>query len=469
MVFSSNLFLYVFLPLILILHTLSPKSVRNVFLLVASLAFYSWGSGPIVVLLLCSITCNFFAGQAIASWERWRKQIFILTTIGNLTLLVYYKYSAFLYYEVARLLSLAEIHLPPIGEIPLPIGISFFTFQAISYLGEVYRREHSPARSIIDYGMYITLFPHLIAGPIVRFSDISDEIRNRNVDLSGIYEGLWRFALGLGKKVIIANSVGAVADKIFSLPLGEVTTATAWTGAICYTFQIYFDFSGYSDMAIGLARMFGFYFPENFNQPYRASTVTEFWRRWHMSLSRWFRDFVYIPLGGNRHGNIRTAFNLWVVFFLCGLWHGAAWTFVLWGVYHGILLVIERLLRSSYNFETKGLLGNGITMLLVTIGWVFFRADSLPQSWTLLGLMFGLNVTQPTNVAGVGFYLQTAPLCMLYAAILFSWLPVERASAINFNSTPWILVRSCIIAALLLFSSALLAASAFNPFIYFRF
>ena len=469
MVFSSNLFLYVFLPLVLILHTVGPKKLRNAFLLVASLAFYSWGSGPIVLLLLCSITCNYLAGLAIASWEKWRKPIFIVTTIFNLSLLSYYKYSVFLYHEIARALSSAGIQLPAIGEIPLPIGISFFTFQAISYLGEVYRREHSPAKNIIDYGMYITLFPHLIAGPIVRFSDISDEIRNRKVDLTGMYEGLWRFALGLGKKVIIANSIGVVADKIFALPLEEVTTTIAWTGALCYTFQIYFDFSGYSDMAIGLARMFGFYFPENFNQPYRATTVTEFWRRWHMSLSRWFRDFVYIPLGGNRHGSFRTAFNLWVVFFLCGLWHGAAWTFVIWGVYHGILLVIERLLRNSYDFETKGLIGNVVTMLFVTIGWIFFRADGLPQAWAFLGHMFGLSTGPQTTVAGVGFYLQSAPVFMLFAAVLFSCLPVEKSSSINFNTLSWTLARSCVIVFLMLLSSAILATSAFNPFIYFRF
>ena len=469
MVFSSNLFLYIFLPLVLILHTVSPTGLRNAFLLLASLAFYSWGSGPIVLLLLGSITYNYAAGWAIAYSKKWRKQLFMASTILNLALLVYYKYSAFLYQELGQLLSRAAIELPPIGEIPLPIGISFFTFQAISYLGEVYRREHSPAKSIIDYGMYITLFPHLIAGPIVRFSDISDEIRNRKVDVDGMYEGLWRFALGLGKKVIIANSIGTVADKIFGLPAAELTTATAWTGAICYTFQIYFDFSGYSDMAIGLARMFGFYFPENFNQPYRATTVTEFWRRWHMSLSRWFRDFVYIPLGGNRHGSIRTAFNLWIVFFLCGLWHGAAWTFVAWGVYHGVLLVVERLLRNRFGFETTGLFGNILTMVLVTIGWVLFRADGLPQAWLFLAHMFGLTAGQQTTAAGVGFYLQSAPLFMLLAAVLFSWLPVEKEPALNFNTVPWTVVRSCIIVLLMALSSAILATSAFNPFIYFRF
>jgi alginate O-acetyltransferase complex protein AlgI len=469
MVFSSNLFLYIFLPLVIILHTVSPKALRNAFLLLASLAFYSWGSGPIVLLLLCSIVGNYLAGRAIASSQNWRKQLFVGTTVLNLTLLIYYKYSVFLYHELGRILSLVAVELPPIGEIPLPIGISFFTFQAISYLGEVYRREHSPAQSIVDYGMYITLFPHLIAGPIVRFSEISHEIRERKVDLDGMYEGLWRFSLGLGKKVIIANSIGTVADKIFALPSTELTTATAWTGALCYTFQIYFDFSGYSDMAIGLARMFGFYFPENFNQPYRASTVTEFWRRWHMSLSRWFRDFVYIPLGGNRHGSLRTAFNLWIVFFLCGLWHGAAWTFVIWGVYHGVLLVIERLLRNNLGFESKGILGNALTMLLVVIGWVFFRADGLPQAWAFLGHMFSLTTDSQGSAAGVGFYLQSAPLFMLIAAALFSWLPVEKGQSINFNTFAWTLGRSCVIIALMLLSSAILATSAFNPFIYFRF
>jgi alginate O-acetyltransferase complex protein AlgI len=249
----------------------------------------------------------------------------------------------------------------------------------------------------------------------------------------------------------------------------ELTTTIAWTGALCYTFQIYFDFSGYSDMAIGLARMFGFYFPENFNQPYRASTVTEFWRRWHMSLSRWFRDFVYIPLGGNRHGSLRTALNLWMVFFLCGLWHGAAWTFIIWGIYHGVLLVIERLLRANLGFETTGFLGNALTMLFVTIGWVFFRAEGLPQAWAFLGHMFSLSTDSQGNSAGFGFYLQSAPLVMLIAAAFFAWLPVERGQHINFNTLSWTIGRSCVIVILMLLSSAILATSAFNPFIYFRF
>jgi alginate O-acetyltransferase complex protein AlgI len=422
-----------------------------------------------VLLLLCSITANFFAGRALVTWEKWRKHIFLGTTVLNLAILLYYKYFAFLYHEMARCLSLVGVELSPLGDIPLPIGISFFTFQAISYLGEVYRREHAPAKSIIDYGMYITLFPHLIAGPIVRFSEISDEIQNRTVNVREMYEGLWRFSLGLGKKVIIANCIGSVADKIFALPLHELSTATAWTGAICYTFQIYFDFSGYSDMAIGLARMFGFYFPENFNQPYRATTVTEFWRRWHMSLSRWFRDFVYIPLGGNRYGSTRTALNLWVVFFLCGLWHGAAWTFVLWGVYHGVLLVVERVLRNTFGFESRGPLGNLLTMFFVIIGWVLFRAEGVPQAWAFLSHMFALNTPSDTVRAGVGFYLQSAPLFMLVVAAFFSWLPVEKGVSINTDSLTWTAVRSLLIFLLLLLSSAILATSAFNPFIYFRF
>lgn len=469
MVFSSTLFLFAFLPVVLILHSLSPRPARNVLLLVASIAFYSWGSGPMVLLLLCSIATNFFAGRALVTWERWRKHIFIGTTVFNLGILVYYKYFGFIYAELARALTPIGVGLPTLGAIPLPIGISFFTFQAISYLGEIYRREHTPAKSIIDYAMYITLFPHLIAGPIVRFSEISEEIRDRTVDLNGTYEGLWRFSLGLGKKVIIANSIGSVADKIFALPLGELSTATAWTGAICYTFQIYFDFSGYSDMAVGLARMFGFYFPENFNQPYRATTVTEFWRRWHMSLSRWFRDFVYIPLGGNRHGHVRTAFNLWVVFFLCGLWHGAAWTFVLWGVYHGVLLVTERILRHAWGFEARGLPGNLVTMLLVIIGWVLFRAEGLPQAWAFLWHMFTISTPADTVQAGVGFYLQSAPLFTLGVAVLFSWLPIEKSQSVNLDTLTCTVVRSLLIIFLLLVSSAILATSAFNPFIYFRF
>ena len=470
MVFSSNLFLYIFLPLVLLLYTLVPNRGRNLLLFIISLAFYSWGSGPIVLLLLVSILVNYFAGLLIYRSEHTSKPIFVAVAALNLLLLIYYKYFGFFYAELTKALALLSITLPTTAEIPLPIGISFFTFQAISYLGEIYRKEHAPARNIVDYAMYIALFPHLIAGPIVRYSDISDEIRSRLVNLEGVYEGLWRFALGLGKKVIIANSVGSVADKIFGLPQAEITTATAWVGAMCYTFQIYFDFSGYSDMAIGLARMFGFHFPENFNQPYRATTVTEFWRRWHMSLSRWFRDFVYVPLGGNRRGPIRTYFNLWIVFILCGLWHGAAWTFVIWGLYHGLLLVVERTLRNRFNFETRGIVGNMTTMLLIMIGWVFFRATDLSQAGLFLSAMFGMNApSQSSTSAGINFYLQSEPLAMLFAGALFSWLPLEKLA--QMKATPFLstLARSVVIVFLIFLSAAILANAAFNPFIYFRF
>ncbi len=469
MVFSSNIFLFLFLPIVVLIHTLLPKALRNTFIFVASLFFYIWGSGPVVFLLLVSIVFNYFCAKYIYRHVNYAKTIFVTAIAFNLILLFYFKYSNFFWIELARALQFFSFQLAPHEKILLPIGISFFTFQAISYLGEVYRNEQTPADNVIDYGMYIALFPHLIAGPIVRFSDISREIRARDLSLNDMFEGVWRFTLGLSKKIILANRLGEVADRIFSLPSNELTSGLAWLATICYTFQIYYDFSGYSDMAIGLARMMGFRFPENFDQPYRSKSITEFWRRWHMTLSRWFRDFVYIPLGGNRRGSATTYLNLWIVFFLCGLWHGAAWTFVVWGLYHGLLLVIERVMKQQFHMEPHGFLGNMVTMLLVAVGWVLFRSESFDQASAFLKAMFGMSSHSGFQHFGAAFYLERDVILCLVLSVFFSWLPVERCQFVGRFPVIQVVSRMATVLVLVVYCAAILSTSGFNPFIYFRF
>ncbi len=343
MVFSSNLFLFVFLPVFLGGLLLTPARFRNGFILLSSLVFYAAGSGELLWILLFSIFWNFVIARFIA--RKPTKPVLALGITVNLALIVYYKYGNFFWKELAESLSGIGFSLDgPAMSIALPIGISFFTFQATSYLIDVYRRTIKPADTLIGFGMYLANFPQLIAGPIVRYADVADRIRHRPITLEGFTGGINRFCVGIGKKVLLADPTGEIADLVFALPSDELTTPLAWLGVTAYTFQIYFDFSGYSDMAIGLGLMMGFTFPENFDQPYRSRSITEFWRRWHMTLSSWFRDYLYIPLGGNRSGRARTYFNLFMVFFFCGLWHGAAYTFVVWGMFHGILLTFERVL-----------------------------------------------------------------------------------------------------------------------------
>ncbi len=473
MVFSSNLFLFAFLPACLcgyyLVRGVAPQ-LRNLFLFLASCFFYFWGSGQIALLFLAAVFVNQFLARLIDSSPPKRARvIFWLGVAYNLAWLTYFKYLNFFYDNLTALAHAAGFELPAIAPIALPVGISFYTFQCIAYLSESYKREHKPARSWLDFGTYLAFFPHVVAGPIVRYSDIDVEIRQRRESIQLFFEGIWRFSLGMGKKVVIANTLGSVADRLFGLPMAELSAAEAWLGALCYTFQIYFDFSGYSDMAIGLARMFGFHFPENFNQPYRSQSVTEFWRRWHMTMSNWFRDFVYIPLGGNRLGPRRTYINLWVVFFLCGLWHGADWTFVVWGMWHGLLLVTERWGKERFGFAPQGITGNLATFLLVLIGWVPFRADSLSQAGSFLSRM--LCISEPTSFAGVpvSSYITPDVAWGLALAVLFAWLPVERLKTVRLPQIVSTCAQGSVSLLLLLYAAASLSKSAFNPFIYFRF
>jgi alginate O-acetyltransferase complex protein AlgI len=470
MVFSSPLFLYGFIPIFFSLYYLVPEQYRNRLILVGSLLFYAVGAGSTVIVLVLSILLNQFLAVRIEPASEPRRRTLLAAGITlNLLGIAYYKYATFLWQEAGvGVVALGFHPLPAAPTIPLPIGISFFTFQAISYLIDVYRRDIPAAPSYGEFATYHSLFPQLVAGPIVRYREIRSEMPARRVDRALLTEGAYRFCLGLGKKVVIADNLGTVADAVFALPSSQLGGAHAWLGVLCYSLQIYFDFSGYSDMAIGLGRLLGFHFPENFDQPYRSASVTEFWRRWHMTLSRWFRDYLYIPLGGNRRGALRTAVNLWIVFFLCGLWHGAGLTFIAWGLYHGFLLTAERVLHSRFGWRPTGMLGIALTFALVTVGWVFFRAPSLPAAGHYLAAMFLLGGATGEYLP-LTAYLTPDIQAYLAVALLFAFAPFERLGRLRFDRPRVLAGQLGLSGASLVYSSLLLAANSFNPFIYFRF
>jgi alginate O-acetyltransferase complex protein AlgI len=468
MAFSSNFFLFGFLPVVLALYFLSPRGGRNHVLLAASLVFYAFDAGWMIWILIASILFNHYVAQALVRVTGRRRQaVFAGAVAANLAVLVYYKYANFLWDVLGSVLGWAGIQVAPIAAVALPIGISFFTFQALSYIADVYTHKVMPERTLLNFGMYHSLFPQLIAGPIVRYVEVADAIHHRETRLDRAAEGICRFCIGLGKKLIIADTVGSIADKVFALPSNELTFAVAWLGLVCYTLQIYFDFSGYSDMAIGLGKLFGFDFPENFNQPYRARSITEFWRRWHMTLSRWFRDYVYIPLGGNRYGPWRTYGNLVIVFFLCGLWHGAAYTFVIWGLYHGVLLIIERLYMLKFGELRGGRLAWPTTLLLVMIGWVFFRSATLTDAVHYISVLFGL--VQNEGAVWMQSYLTGEAIIVLCAGAFLALAPDESVVWRLKGSRLAIGSKGAIAITVFFYSVMLLSFRSFNPFIYFRF
>lgn len=483
MVFSSIIFLFLFLPVTLVLNLVAAgHRLRNTVLLAVSLIFYAWGEGFYVLMMLGSITLNYLFGLLIgrARTVRGQKSLLALAVALNLLPLFYFKYTLFVLENVAKVFALLHIdHALPLDPIHLPIGISFFTFQALSYVVDVYRKTVAPQKNILDMGLFIALFPQLIAGPIVRYHDIARELKKRSVSVENFASGAERFVHGLGKKVLLANPMGAMADQIFSLQIGELSTPAAWLGIICYSLQIYFDFSGYSDMAIGLGRMFGFHFLENFNYPYISRSIREFWRRWHISLSNWFRDYLYIPLGGNRKGPGRTGVNLLIVFSLCGFWHGASWNFILWGLWHGFFLVLERGRIGRWLGRTPALVQHLYTLLVVANAWVFFRAETLEQALSYLGVMYGVHgapVLYPLVAINLDaeFY-TTLALGLLIATPVYpaleQYLRRERgASAAGHGlAVAEPLTRLGLLGLLLLFASMNLATGAYNPFIYFRF
>jgi len=421
--------------------------------------------------------------QASTAQERtaFKRLLLLLAICVNLSLLLYFKYTNFFIDNLNALLSLLGKPDIPMLSIVMPIGISFFTFQSMSYVIDVYRGQVAVQKNFMNLALYVSFFPQLIAGPIVRYIDIENEINNRQETFLLVVEGIRRFIIGFGKKIIIANTVAEIADNIFSLPMINLSTSVAWIGILCYTLQIYFDFSGYSDMAIGLGKIFGFNFLENFNYPYISSSITEFWRRWHISLSSWFRDYVYIPLGGNRKGTVRTYINAFIVFFITGFWHGASWNFIVWGLFHGIFLSIEKsdvidktclLFHINTRHKVMKILSHLFTLGIVMVGWVFFRADSLGDAKEYILRM--LMLTNPDYVLFTyGYYINGFTTVIIFIALIIStpiypWLFTQYHFKLSMQNTIGLL-RDAVLLAVFVFSAMSLAASAYNPFIYFRF
>jgi alginate O-acetyltransferase complex protein AlgI len=480
MVFSTPIFLFGFLPSVLLLYYLSPTKLKNRMLLIASLFFYAWGEVFYVMVMLISITSNYIIGIKIdlSGSERQKRTFYLTLGVSiNLFLLFSYKYANFMVENLNSILSLFHLHGIDIPTIHLPLGISFFTFQAISYLVDLYRREVPAQKKLLDLGLYIALFPQLIAGPIVRYHDVSAQISNRNHSTELFASGAIRFIYGLAKKVLIANPLAEVADTAFELTGNELTMPLAWLGILAYTLQIYFDFSGYSDMAIGLGRMFGFRFHENFNYPYIAISLRDFWRRWHISLSTWFRDYVYIPLGGSRVSPLRVYVNLFVVFILTGFWHGASWNFLCWGLFHGLFLASEHAGFSNILQKLWKPLQHLYLLTVVMISWVFFRADSLSAASAYLYSMFNLQ-----NYATTSFQfhqmLTHESLLVLPLAVILA-IPVYPALKKRLEQTAQEAVvriallidlpRLLLLSTLFFLSLLKVASSTYNPFIYFRF
>jgi alginate O-acetyltransferase complex protein AlgI len=470
MLFNSPEFVFAFLPAFLVLYFVTPRAGKNAVLFFASLFFYFTTSGELTAILVLSVLFNYYLALSINKLSGRRRTLFLWVGVAiNVAPLIYYKYSRFALAALGDSFSAIGLHiaLPQVNPI-LPIGISFFTFQAVSYVVDVYMARVKPARSLIDFGMYHSCFPQLIAGPIVRYEEIENQVHRREIRLDDIYNGVCQFCFGLGKKAILADNMGFIADKIFKVAPNLLDTPEAWLGVVAYTLQIYFDFSGYSDMAIGLGRVLGFWYPENFDQPYRSRSITEFWRRWHMTLSRWFKDYVYIPLGGNRGGMARTLLNLFVVFFLCGLWHGAAYTFVVWGLYHGGLLIGERLAKSWIKMSIPFWAGRTYTLLAIMVGWVFFRSESLPAAMAYLRAMFtfrDMKVATPLIVSTmtadkVAYLILAASFCF----VPYRWVTGFREGL--YFCPPVAAVGSLVVVVLAII---VMSVNGFTPFIYFRF
>ena len=464
MVFSNLVFLCVFLPLTIILYYVVPKPLKNYLLLTASIIFYSWGEPQYIFLMMLSIIMNYFFGLGVDKYRdklSAKRTILFLTVVANLLILGYYKYSNFLIDNLNSLFNW-QIELEPLS---LPIGISFYTFQALSYVIDVSRRDGAVQRNPFDLALYIALFPQLVAGPIVRYSTVADQINSRVHSVSLFYEGLIDFIVGLGKKVIIANQMAIVADQIFSKNTGDMSTSIAWVGIIAYSLQIYFDFSGYSNMAIGLGKMFGFTFPQNFNYPYISRSVSEFWRRWHITLGSWFRDYVYIPLGGNRGSKWMLYRNLFIVWFLTGLWHGASWNFIVWGLFYGFLIAFERAGLGNALTRSPKVVQHLYVILAFMIGWVFFRSETLTYAVDYLKVLFGFGAGFWSK--DVVFYLQQYWIEFVIA--LIGVTPVMKNLFSKANDTFKTMAGPIFCFVILLYCVGSLATSSYNPFIYFRF
>lgn len=463
MLFSSMTFVFMFLPIVCALYLLSQKRFHNPILLAASILFYAWGEPKYLAIMLLTILINYAGAIAVEKFNH-KKLWLIFTIIVDLGLLIYFKYFNFI---IDNINNLFHSHINAIDVI-MPIGISFYTFQALSYVIDVFRGDCKAQKDIYKLALYICLFPQLIAGPIVKYHDVAEQIEDREVNFDKVTIGVKRFIIGLSKKMLIANTLGAIADKIFTQPADTFSPLVAWLGSISYTLQLYYDFSGYSDMAIGLGLIFGFQFMENFNYPYISKSITEFWRRWHISLSTWFKQYLYIPLGGNRISKNRTYINLGIVFLLTGIWHGASWNFVFWGIWNGFFIILEKM--TGWHNDTDKLsvkiLKHIYTIFVFVLGWVMFRADNMTYAWTYLKNMFGLVKVHDITYTMM-YYVDNIEIITLIAAILCA-MPIFR-NMIHIEKKPVKLLVNIWLLVLFILSSASIAASTYNPFIYFRF
>jgi alginate O-acetyltransferase complex protein AlgI len=473
-VFSSSTFVFFFLPAILAAYHLAPRPARNGLLVVASLAFYAWGAGGFVFALVLSVATNYVIGARLetkvdAGDRTAARRLLALGVVLNVALLGWFKYANLAVDTWNAGLGAAGLPALPWADVLLPIGISFFTFHSLSYLVDVYRGTARHLVSPLDFALYITFFPQLIAGPIVRFHEIRDQLVTRTETFDAFAAGVYRFSFGLAKKVVIADTVAPLANAAFGLPTDQLNTSSALLGLLAYTVQLYFDFSGYSDMALGLALMFGIRFPENFDRPYASRSITEFWRRWHMSLSRWFRDYLYIPLGGNRGSSAATYRNLVIVFLVTGLWHGANWTFVAWGGYHGLLLLLERAAGVARGGASRPRPWQVVTIVLVMLGWILFRSPSIEHAVGYLGAFFRPGTTLPVDLALAAEPLALAMLAIGCASALIpaSWVTGVRLQEPQLQVNR--LARLATAAVLLPAALILVLTGTFSPFLYFQF
>ncbi|MFC5699979.1 MBOAT family O-acyltransferase [Cohnella faecalis] len=460
MVFSSLLFLFLFLPAVLALYYGAPWRIKNLILFLTSLVFYAWGEPVYIVIMLLSTVTDYSFGLLLSRPtlnDRQRKTIVAVSVVVNLGLLSYFKYADFLINNVNSSLGTSI----PLTDLPLPIGISFYTFQSMSYIIDVYKGKAKAQRNWIDFGTFVALFPQLVAGPIVQYSVVAEQLRHRTVNVEMFAAGVRRFVIGLAKKVLLANNIGMLWHTVSSSNLDTMPALTAWLGIIAFAFQIYFDFSGYSDMAIGLGLMFGFRFNENFNKPYVSQSITDFWRRWHISLSSWFRDYVYIPLGGNRKGKWLQLRNILIVWLLTGFWHGASWNFVLWGLYFGIVLIVEKMWVLKRLKRLPRWMRHVYSLLLILVGWVFFAFDQLSNVVSYFAAMFGRN-DQPIWNDDTLYLLYTNAILLCILAVASISLDDRLRSRFAPLQLGWY-------AALFVMSLAYLVDATFNPFLYFRF
>lgn len=464
MVFSSLTFLFAYLPIVLAVYYLVPMRWRNLVLLLVSLFFYGWGEPVYILVMIFSILMNWIFGNFISRYRdsdrKKAKHFLVGCIVVNLALLGFFKYWDFFASNLNHLgLSL------PILRLSLPIGISFYTFQTMSYPIDLYRKQTDPQKSLVSFGAYVCMFPQLIAGPIVRYVDVAKQLDHRTLSRQSFYDGTRRFIVGLCKKVLLANNAGQVFETISQLPVSERSVLTAWLGIILYAFQIYFDFSGYSDMAIGLGKMLGFDFPENFNYPYISDSITEFWRRWHMTLSFWFRDYVYIPLGGNRHGLKRQLINIMIVWLLTGFWHGASWNFVLWGVYYGVILIMEKLFRLKWLKKSPGWVRHVYTIFVFLIGWVLFAFTDLNAIGGYLSSLFFASGVLADGRAW--FYLRDNMVLLIVSAIACT--PIAKTGWNILNTEKGEVLVPVLTVAGLAVCTAFIVDASYNPFLYFRF